>query len=734
MENQGVEQGYADEAEDPLRDWTRESELGVDGSSECLVPIPTVQDLDEANTAVVPSNGTGDCAARSASSASTSISIVSEQSESTFSSLVNRHCRELVVGARQCMAACMWQSAIVKLSRAILLASKSSELYLLRGEAFLQMADFKSATMNFEKALFCEPANSELRQRLTLVLYLHGRSLFELTLYEEALALFDRVIEDEFCPMEVHGSRISCLALLDRHKECLDYVDHLLEKYDDNADFLIVRARLYKGCGRNSACFYDIQAALDLDSEHAAAHQLLEDLQQRAYGFHSQAVKLCLGHHYSEALQKISLAIEADPSAATYHVFRGILHRRMRNFTAAVDDFTIALAKCGLDEKCQVSCDAHRHLSLTYNELAVECFMNQFYNEAVLLLNKAIGREKNDPGMYINRGDCFFKMADLEFALADYEQALDLSPEDWTLRGRLAVVNCRLGAREYAQQCYDRSLEYFNSAISVQPAIATAYAQRARVHFLKKDLGKCQEDVLSALALNSQEETALSLASRLFPDTTPREIMTMEIGMAARERVRTAIRQCHMDAHVKVHHQPVTEAKVQDHVDEIIAAMPKLFLAEDGVVPKRKAGKAEATKAQRSLKQSGSPVAGGLQRIRPMDLRSVLSSVSAASASTGESDSSSTKDPVSNSRSKQLRRPNTELSSKIEIGGLPGVPEPAMPSLQACLADREFFTTMVKAKNETDTKFSKLLRAKRPSLAQQHPARKGKQLAKVSKS
>lgn len=48
--------------------------------------------------------------------------------------------------------------------------------------------------------------------------------------------------------------------------------------------------------------------------------------------------------------------------------------------------------------------EAQVQLVLTYNDFAVQCFSRSFYTEAVLLLNKAIQEQKEESGLYINRG------------------------------------------------------------------------------------------------------------------------------------------------------------------------------------------------------------------------------------------------------------------------------------------------------------------------------------------
>lgn len=48
--------------------------------------------------------------------------------------------------------------------------------------------------------------------------------------------------------------------------------------------------------------------------------------------------------------------------------------------------------------------DAHIQLVLTYNDFAVHCFTQGFYSEATRLLNKAIHKQRDESGLFINRG------------------------------------------------------------------------------------------------------------------------------------------------------------------------------------------------------------------------------------------------------------------------------------------------------------------------------------------
>ncbi len=133
---------------------------------------------------------------------------------------------------------------------------------------------------------------------------------------------------------------------------------------------------------------------------------------------------------------------------------RGALQRRLGDYNAAIDDYLLALDKTDHDEEAPTYIEAQRQLLLTYNDFAVECFTKGFYEEAIILLNKAIKGEKNEKGLYINRGDCFFRQANYQFAIADYQQALEIDPLDDAIHSRVAVIHNEYGVQDFQDKNY----------------------------------------------------------------------------------------------------------------------------------------------------------------------------------------------------------------------------------------------------------------------------------------
>ena len=73
---------------------------------------------------------------------------------------------------------------------------------------------------------------------------------------------------------------------------------------------------------QTTLCYYDVKDALNLNPEHPEAERLMEDLEKYAQEMRQQATLLSLQKRPRDALQKISLAIDTNPSVAEFHVMR----------------------------------------------------------------------------------------------------------------------------------------------------------------------------------------------------------------------------------------------------------------------------------------------------------------------------------------------------------------------------------------------------------------------------
>lgn len=152
-----------------------------------------------------------------------------------------------------------------------------------------------------------------------------------------------------------------------------------------------------------------MKTALKIDAENPEAKHLMEQLEETGEQLRNGALILSLSSRTTDALHKITGAISFNPSKPEYHLQRGILYKRMKDFNSAIDDFLIGLEKINeyeIKDK-ELYSNFQRQILLTYNDFAIQCYEKRFYDDAIVLLNKAIKIEKKESGFYVNRGGIF---------------------------------------------------------------------------------------------------------------------------------------------------------------------------------------------------------------------------------------------------------------------------------------------------------------------------------------
>ena len=76
---------------------------------------------------------------------------------------------------------------------------------------------------------------------------------------------------------------------------------------------------------QTTLCYYDVKDGLALEPEHPEALVMMEKLQKIAVENKRMAMQMNLVGKHRDALQKISIAIETDPSVADFHVLRSVI-------------------------------------------------------------------------------------------------------------------------------------------------------------------------------------------------------------------------------------------------------------------------------------------------------------------------------------------------------------------------------------------------------------------------
>ncbi|KAK5870661.1 hypothetical protein PBY51_003588 [Eleginops maclovinus] len=458
--------------------------------------------------------------------------------------IIQSKAAEHYTNGKVAMAKSQFEKAVNCFSKVITLQPEKTRLYVSQAEAYLQLCDFQSAAACYKRASLLEPG--EFRDRLAFIFYLQGQCLFDRGLFLEALEAFSKAAELKPGCRAYEVRSLACLSAVGRHSDCLELVNGWILSDGPSSDLYVLRARLHKRLKQTMQCYRAVKSALALDPKSPAAGALLLQLQEASEQARKEAVDRSLSGQLAEACCMINIALENSPEDAQLYLFRGIVYRRLKDFTAAIEDLVQAVelwkeeeeeiggeaeAAERKDERGSVEEEVQFQLVLTYNDFAVECFKRGLYAEATLLLNKAIEEEKGQGGLYLNRGDCFFKQGEWSFALADYQQAEEMMrPDDPAVRLRLAVLHNTLGSFCFQDGCFQEAAEMFSLAIQYNPTAGHYYENRSKASRKLHNLKEAREDFVCMLILDPNNEEVPPMLMNLFPSCSESDVLSSPAG------------------------------------------------------------------------------------------------------------------------------------------------------------------------------------------------------------
>ncbi|XP_042564180.1 tetratricopeptide repeat protein 16 isoform X2 [Clupea harengus] len=424
------------------------------------------------------------------------------------------------------MSKSQFETAVICFNKAISLQPIQIRLYVEMGEAYLQLCDFQSAAQSYRQACYLDPEDTRFFHRLAFIYYLQGQCLYDKGMFLEALESFSKATELKPNFKSYQFRSLACLTALGRYSDSLKLVKQWLETDEQTADLFVLKARLHQQLSQMSLCYHSLKSALKLNPTCPEARGLLRQLKEAGEVCQQQARSKAVEGNLRGALVRSNTSVQYSPERASYYLFRGTLHRRLKDFTTAIEDLIQAIElselvpEDALGERQEgteeIQEEAHTQLVLTYNDFAVHSFSHGFYKEAAMLLSRAIQDHRDASGLFINRGDCFFKQGDLVFALADYQQAEELDPHNKAIWSRLAVIHNTHGLQNHKDRKYQEAAKQFSLAVKYNPGVSQYYENCFKAHYKGQKFDMAKEDAINNLILdptNNQASFHMQLAT-----------------------------------------------------------------------------------------------------------------------------------------------------------------------------------------------------------------------------
>ncbi|KAI9355418.1 hypothetical protein DFJ73DRAFT_279048 [Zopfochytrium polystomum] len=336
---------------------------------------------------------------------------------------------------------------IARLSRAIYVDPEDPALYLFRGDAYLDVCDLQSAIGNYKKALSLVSPSPKattgspfsfanvtgksvaeeirpgrwIKYQLRRALFLWGQILLDQHRFKEALVSFEESRDLGMCFASVSLRIVAAYIGLGDFDEAIRLLYSLSEKYPTNANFHIIRAKLYQSQGCHDFVAIDLRKAIQADPSHPLIMELLEYVMVVATVYKNKAAEQIKKGHFDIAVFFFSQALELDPFDWCSTFKRGVLFHALGQSESAIEDFTTALEQPERDTTRDSEIRAH--LSSAYNKLGVDHFRQGRFLQAAAIFSLAIENKSDEAILYRNRSDCYLKMQRVAEAKDDLQRA-----------------------------------------------------------------------------------------------------------------------------------------------------------------------------------------------------------------------------------------------------------------------------------------------------------------------
>ena len=407
-----------------------------------------------------------------------------------------------------------YDRAIEDFTRAIEINPNVPDYYVARATVQSYSGDTQTVIADLNTAIEQDPLNTQALLTRGTIKAQSSDSVGAQTDFEAILA-FDPI--NFSANLEL--AKLNFNAYGDTEK-ALEYISTGLRDYDGDAEGWFLRGQIYNSLGQWQNAVSDLQRAVDLSPDYAAAVTELAYAQYRldydsakAITALTQAIELdnnnaiafnYLGLVYSEsantdnAIANFESAINANSGYKQAYLNMGVLYRNLNDDLKAIDYLTGAL---DIDADYVIALGERGY---TYTEMGL-------YDEAATDLAKCRDLNPNYTLCAYYFGYLKYLQEDYFAAIQDLTQGLNLAPD--------------AGAYNWRAQAYFRTnnltaaINDMSSAIELVPTSADYYARRGLYYVNASNYTDGQTDINKALEIDSQNEFAYYALGTLSNDT-----------------------------------------------------------------------------------------------------------------------------------------------------------------------------------------------------------------------
>ncbi|MBV6621953.1 MAG: tetratricopeptide repeat protein [Rivularia sp. (in: Bacteria)] len=261
--------------------------------------------------------------------------------------------------------------------------------------------------------------------------------------------------------------------------------------------------------------YYGKGLALGLEKKYKEAITASEQATKLKPGFVAGWKRQSLDYRKLKRLDKalftINKAIQLQPENPNLYLIKRVILSDLKQY---------AQAEVAITEAIKLSPRA-----LFYDSRGILYRNQKKWDLALADYNQAININPEDASVYINRGNLYKDKKKWDLALADYNKAIQINPENASAYNNRGILN-------QDKKKWDLALADYNKAIQINPENAKTYFNRGLVYIDQKKWDLALADYNKAIQINPEYAKAYNNRASLYDDQKKWELALADYNTA----------------------------------------------------------------------------------------------------------------------------------------------------------------------------------------------------------
>jgi tetratricopeptide (TPR) repeat protein len=350
---------------------------------------------------------------------------------------------------------------------------------------------------HYEDAINCYDHILEMQPNTHAILIRKGHVLQKLDKYQEAIECYDNVLNSESENIEVRIERCVAISKTNRYHDAVTCYDETIQLDSDNKLLWLSKGNiLYKNLRQYKEAIecYDKVLELDPDDQDSKKNKenALNDLKKERFAyFINTANSYYENKDYLKVIELSDKAIDIDQQNYKPYLYKANSFQQLSRYEEAISCYDKVLSidannQEAISNKDIAKANIKKQKYLSIIEEIKISYTNKDYSQVIVLSDKSVKLEPDNPISYLYKGHAFNELKKYEEAIQCYDKILEIDPNNVDAFNKRKIAQEQLdkqlfeqkksidnwlnqGDNFFTQGKYNEAIECYYKALEIDP-------------------------------------------------------------------------------------------------------------------------------------------------------------------------------------------------------------------------------------------------------------------------